>query len=59
MSPSVASVICAAALQGLHGRFLPECDFRGRQNSKLQYAVLAAAAVHGGTGPDLLDAVAW
>ena len=37
----------------------PECAFRGRQNAKLQYAVLAAAAVHGGTEPDLLDEVAW
>ena len=33
--------------------------FRGQQNRKLQYAVLAAAAVHGGTEPDLLDEVAW
>jgi len=40
-------------------RFLPECRFRGRQNKKLQYAVLAAAAVHGGTEPDLLDEVGW
>ena len=28
-------------------------------NKKLQYAVLAAAAFHGGTEPDLLDEVAW
>jgi hypothetical protein len=34
---------------------LPECTFRGRQNKKLQYAVLAAAALHGGTEPDLAD----
>jgi hypothetical protein len=27
----------------------------GRKNTKLQYAVLAAAAFHGGTEPDLLD----
>jgi hypothetical protein len=40
-------------------RFLPECTFRGRENTKLQYAVLAAAALHGGTEPDLLDEVAW
>ena len=46
-------------LEGLRERFLPECDFRGRQNRKLQYAVLAAAALHGGTDPDLLDEVAW
>jgi hypothetical protein len=32
--------------------------FRGRQNAKLRYAVLAAASVHGGTEPDLLDEVA-
>ena len=46
-------------LEGLRGRFLPECTFRGRQNRKLQYAVLAAAALQGGTEPDLLDEVAW
>jgi hypothetical protein len=45
-------------LEGLRERFLPEATFRGRQNAKLQYAVLAAAAVHGGTEPDLLDEVA-
>ena len=38
---------------------MPECAFRGRQNSKLQYAVLAAAALHGGTEPDLLEEAAW
>jgi hypothetical protein len=47
------------ALEGLRERFLPESAFRGRQNKKLQYAVLAAAALHGGTEPDLLDEVAW
>ena len=46
-------------LEGLRERFLPECAFRGRQNAKLQYAVLAAAAVHGGTDPDLLEEVAY
>ena len=46
-------------LEGLRERFLPERTFRGRQNHKLQYAVLAAAALHGGTEPDLLDEVAW
>ena len=45
-------------LDELRERFLPECAFRGRQNAKLQYAVLAIAAVHGGTEPDLLDEVA-
>ena len=46
-------------LEGLREWFLPEAAFRGRQNAKLQYAVLAAAAVHGGTEPNLLDEVAW
>ncbi|MCW2936438.1 MAG: uncharacterized protein JWM19_7400 [Actinomycetia bacterium] len=45
-------------LEGLRERFLPEATLRGRQNAKLQYAVLAVAAVHGGTEPDLLDEVA-
>lgn len=45
-------------LEGLRERFLPECAFRGRQNAKLQYAILAAGAAHGGTEPDLLDEVA-
>ena len=46
-------------LEGIRERFLPECTFRGRQNKKLQYALLVAAALHGGTDPDLLDEVAW
>jgi hypothetical protein len=47
------------SLEGLRERFLPERVFRGRQNSKFQYAVLAAAALQGGTEPDLLEEVAW
>ena len=47
------------SLKELRERYLPECAFRGRQNAKLQYAVLAAAAVHGGSEPELLDEVAW
>jgi hypothetical protein len=46
-------------LEGLRERFLPEATFRGRQNAKFQYAVLAAASIHGGTEPDLLDEVAF
>ena len=44
-------------LEGLRERFLPERTFRGRQDTKLQCAVLAAAALQGGTEPDLLDEV--
>jgi hypothetical protein len=47
------------ALEGMPERFLPECAFRGRQNKKLQFAILAAAALRGGAEPDLLDEVAW
>jgi hypothetical protein len=46
-------------LEELRDRFLPEATFRGREGAKLQYAVLAVAAIHGGTEPDLLDEVAW
>jgi hypothetical protein len=47
------------ALEGMGERFLPELAFRGRENKKLQFAFLAAAALRGGTEPDLLDEVAW
>jgi hypothetical protein len=56
---SGASRTGPVALEGLREQFLPELAFRGRQHKKLQYAVLAAAALHGGTEPDLLDEVAW
>jgi hypothetical protein len=39
-------------LEQLREQFLPEPAFRGRENKKFQYAVLATAAVHGGTEPD-------
>ncbi len=47
------------AVEGMRERFLPECALRGRQNKKFQFAILAVAALHGGTEPDLLDEVAW
>jgi hypothetical protein len=46
------------SLEELRERFLSEATFRGRQNAKFQYAVLAAAGVCGGIEPDLLDEVA-
>jgi hypothetical protein len=55
----VLSGLAPLHLEGLRERFLPKAAFRGRQNAKFQYAVLATAAVHGGTEPDLLDEVAW
>jgi hypothetical protein len=47
------------ALEGMGERFVPECAFRGRQNRKLQFGILAAAALRGGTEPDVLDEVTW
>ena len=44
-------------LEGIRERFLPEFSGRGRDGRKFQYAVLAAAALHGDAEPDLLDEV--
>lgn len=38
---------------------LPECQFRGRDNRKIQYAILTSAASRAGLKPDLLDEVMW
>jgi len=38
---------------------LSECEFRGRENRKIQYAILTSASVRGGLEPDLLDEVTW
>ena len=46
-------------LAEMRERFLPECNVTGRDRRKLQFAVLAAAAQHGGVDVDLLDEVAW
>lgn len=45
--------------EGLCSQFLPECEFRGRENARLRFAVLAAAARRGGLEADLLDEVSW
>jgi hypothetical protein len=47
------------AYEGIRDRFLPECEFRGRDNRKLQYALLAVGALRGGIELDLLDEVIW
>jgi hypothetical protein len=44
---------------GLRTTHLPECQFRGGENRKIQYAILAGASVRGGLEPDLLDEVVW
>lgn len=45
--------------EGLRETFLPECDFRGKENRKFQYAVLTSASLRGGLEPDVLDEVIW
>lgn len=47
------------AQEGLFARHLPEARFKGRENSKARYALLAAAAAAGGLEVDLLDEVAY
>jgi hypothetical protein len=44
---------------GLRENYLGECKFQGRENRKIQFAILASAAARGGIQPDLLDEVAW
>lgn len=44
---------------GLIDRYLPEAAFRGRENRKIRYAVLVAAATHAGVEVDLLEEVAY
>ncbi len=45
--------------EGIVEKYLPECRFRGRDNYKIRYAVLAVAATHGGVEVDLLAEVAY
>ena len=45
--------------EGLRETYLPECEFRGRDNLRIQYAILTSASVRGGLEPDLLDEVTW
>ena len=47
------------AYEGLRENHLAECRFRGRDNRKIQFAVLAIGATRGGIEPDLLDEVVW
>jgi hypothetical protein len=53
------AVSLEAADGGAAGAVLARVSGRGRDRRKLQFAVLAAAAMHGGAEPDLLDEVAW
>jgi len=45
--------------EGLREKYLAECEYRGRDNRKIQFAILASAAARGGVEPDLLEEVVW
>jgi hypothetical protein len=45
--------------EGIVSTYLPECEFRGKNNQKLRFALLAAAATHAGVEVDLLDEVSY
>ena len=47
------------AYQNLLEDHLSECEFRGWDKRKIQYAILAGAAFRGGIKPDLLNDTAW
>ena len=47
-------------LERIRERFLPERHFSGEsQHYKSKYAITAAATIHGGVYPDLLDDAGW
>ena len=46
-------------VEGALKRFLPDVEFRGREHSKLRYALHLPAVLQGGVEPDLLDEVIW
>ena len=45
--------------EGLLEAYLPECEFWGKNNRKMLYAILTSASVRGGVEPDLLDEAGW
>ena len=51
--------IDGVAYRDLLSRHLPEVEFRGKEQRRIQYAVLTPFAVRGGLEPDLLDEVTY
>ena len=47
------------AYRDLLSTHLGEVEFRGKEQRRIQYAMLTAFAVHGGLEPDLLDEVTY
>jgi hypothetical protein len=57
---SGATVADPIDCDGIRERLLPEHPFSGKtQHHKSKYAISAAAMIHGGVYPDLLDEAAW
>jgi hypothetical protein len=49
----------AVVYRELLSKHLPEVEFRGKEQSRIQYVVLTPFAVRGGLEPDLLDEVTY
>ena len=47
------------AYRDLLSKHLGEVEFRGKENRRIQFAILTAFAAHGGLEPDLLDEVTY
>ena len=45
--------------EGFVEAYLPEVAFSGRENARIRFALLSAAAGRGGLSPDVLDEVSW
>ncbi len=57
---SRATIADPIDFERIRERFLPEHRFSGKnQHYKSKYAISAAAMIHGGVYPDLLDDAAW
>ncbi len=56
---AAASADNPIAYEGLRETYLTECSFRGKENRKIQFAILATASTRGGIEPDLLEETYW
>lgn len=47
------------AYQTLLTDFLPEVEFRGKENRKIRFTVMSVASLRGGVDPDVLDEIIY
>lgn len=59
LTDTVAAGAGPIEYEGLREAHLEEIEFRGKENRKIQYAVLCSASTAGGLEPDFLDEVIW